>query len=157
MQSAAFAPPEPKPRFQGDDVMSSPTAAELEADNPSLRVITDDIAQSLDPDIEQKRAEAAEAAWGGSLPNGASAASAAVPEDDLNASSPTVENGSAGAAAADSNSDSAAQPAAAAAPASTGGSGGNSSGGGAGTVSLKDMTTEELEAELKRRLAARSS
>ncbi len=155
MQSAAFAPTEPKPRFQGDGVMSSPSAAELEADNPSLRVITDDIAQSLDPDIERKRAEAAEAAWGGSLPNGASTASAAGPEDDLSASSTAEENGSAGAAATDSSS--AAQPAAAAATATNGGSGSGSSGGGADTVSLKDMTTEELEAELRRRQAARSS
>ena len=152
MQSAAFAPPEAKPRFPGDGAVSSPSAAELEADNPSLRVITDDIAQSLDPDIERKRAEAAEAAWGGGPPDGALAAAVDVPEDHSAASPSATENGSS--AGRYSQSNSAAQPAASAAaateaPAAT-------SGGGAGSVSLKDMTTDELEAELRRRQAARS-
>ena len=150
VQSAAFATPEPKSQFRGDGPVASPSAAELEKDNPSLRVITDDIAASLDPDIERKRSEAAEAAWGGSAPAAHDASATAAPgggdADARTAASSTAENGAATVGSVDSGSGS--QPAAAAAA---------SSGGSTSTAALTEMTTEELEAELRRRQAARSS
>jgi len=146
-QNAAFAAPEPKSQLRGSssDVLTGTSAAQLEAENPSLRVITDDIAASLDPDIERKRAESAEAAWSGGAPaaHDASAGSEGAADASTAATSAT-ENGAA--TSGDANSGSGAQPAAA------GGTGGSSS-----TGALKEMTDEELEAELRRRQAARSS
>ena len=128
--------------------MTGASAAELEADNPSLRVITDDIAASLDPDIEQKRAEAAEAAWGGGAPVAHDASATSQGAADSSAAVPSAtENGAA--AVEDADRSSAAQPAAAAAD--------GAGGPGSGTVALKEMTDDELEAELRRRQAARSS
>ena len=131
--------------------MAGTSAAQLEAENPSLRVITDDIAASLDPDIERKRAQAAEAAWGGGAPathdaSAATAGSADGPADGSTAVSSAAVSGDA--AAGDADSGSGAQPAAGAAAGSTGGASGS-------TVALKEMTDDELEAELRRRQAAR--
>ena len=149
VQSAAFAAPEPKSQFRDGAAVAGTSAAELEAENPSLRVITDDIAASMDPDIERKRAEAAEAAWGGSKPTAhdASAAAASEAEADTSAAaSSAAESGAATVGPGDNGS--ASQPAEGAA---------GSAGGSSSTVALNEMTTEELEAELRRRQAARSS
>ena len=146
-QNAAFAAPEPKSQLRGSgDVMTGTSAAQLEAENPSLRVITDDIAASLDPDIERKRSESAEAAWGGGAPaaHDASATSEGAADASTAATSAT-ENGAATAGDADRGS-AAAQPAVAA-----------SAGGSSSTGALKEMTDDELEAELRRRQAARKS
>jgi len=146
-QNAAFAAPEPKSQLRGSssDVMTGASAVQLEADNPSLRVITDDIAASLDPEIERKRAESAEAAWGGGAPAAHDASPTAEGAADTSAAvTSATENGAA--TAGDADSGSAAQPAVAA------GTGVSSS-----TGALKEMTDEELEAELRRRQAARSS
>ena len=76
-QSAAFAPTKLKQQDSASDPVSpsAPSATSTEGSvDQSLQAITDDIAQSMDADIERKREQAAQAAWGGQAPSASDAA-----------------------------------------------------------------------------------
>lgn len=66
LQSAAFAPPTPRQPTASTSGSDSDVEPAVES---SLQAVTDEIAASMDPEIERKREEAARAAWGDAVPS----------------------------------------------------------------------------------------
>lgn len=70
--------PLPKPRVEG--------SMDSGSNFPPLQPVTEDVAKSIDPDIEAKRALSAQAAWGATAPT-----ASAAPVADKNMAALTVE------------------------------------------------------------------
>lgn len=73
-QSAAFAAPKPRQQESASSPAGPTISAAQSSTEQSLQAVTDDIAASIDPEIERKREQSAAAAWGGAAPSEASAA-----------------------------------------------------------------------------------
>lgn len=81
IREAASMRPTPKPlRTTASDVSNSSDteAAPSSSSSPTLKPITEDVAQQIDPDIELKRAMSEQAAWGGQTPVATPASTAAA-------------------------------------------------------------------------------
>ena len=72
LQSAAFAAPKPRQQESASSPAGPTISAAQSGTEQSLQAVTDDIAASIDPEIERKRERSAAAAWGGAAPSEAS-------------------------------------------------------------------------------------